>query len=96
MVAKVKAKTRTLRECIPLPRHVVISKLKHFDYFFSLHLDGDPDDSQNFMESKFDQDPSSKFYQEYPTSSICIILLRDRQMDRQAVKKILLLLVKVI
>ena len=35
------------------------------------------------MGSKLDQDPSSDFFQEDLTSSICIILQTNRQSDKQ-------------
>ena len=45
---------------------------------FVLHPDSDPDDSQNLMGCKLDKDPSSAFFQEYPTSIICVILLTKK------------------
>ena len=42
--------TRGLRESIPLPRHVII---------LIFYPEGDLDHSENLMESKLNQDPSS-------------------------------------
>ena len=53
--------TRTLAECIPPPRQVMISKWENLDYLFSYQY-GNTDHSQNLMRSKLDQDPSSDFF----------------------------------
>ena len=43
-------------------------------YFNCIHYpDGDPDHSQNGLGSKLDQDPSSDFVHQGPTSSNCVI-----------------------
>ena len=39
---------------------------------------GDPDHSQNLMKSKLQQDQSADFFQEDPTSSICVIWLTKK------------------
>ena len=44
-------KTRALGKLIPLPSHVIVSKLENLDYFFS-YPDGDPDHSENLTGSK--------------------------------------------
>ena len=48
-----------------------------FDIFVS---GGDLDHSQQIMVSKFEQEPSSYFYED-PTSSICVILLTNREVN---------------
>ena len=58
--------TRAVGEHRPPPRHITISKLGNSD----IYPESDLDYSQNLMESKFDQDPSSQFssrssYQQY-------------------------------
>ena len=46
-----------------------------------------PDNSQNVMGSKLDQDPFSDYFQEVHTSSICIILLTNKWgKNRQLVR----------
>ena len=40
-----------------------------------LNLGGDLDRSQNLIGSKLEQDPCSDFFQEDPTSSICIAIV---------------------
>ena len=50
-------------------------------WIFFLDPDGDSDRSQNLMGSKLDQDPSSDFFHEDPTSSICVILLTNKQLN---------------
>ena len=47
-----------------------------------LYTIGDPDHSQNLVESKLDQDPLS-FFQEDTTSSICVILLTYERTEKQ-------------
>ena len=42
---------------------------------------GDPEHSQNVIGSKFDQDPSSCFHEDL-SSSICVILLANRQTEK--------------
>ena len=48
---------------------------------YFLASDCDPDQSQNFMGSMLDLDPSSHFIHEDPNSSICAILLRNKQRN---------------
>ena len=50
--------TRALREHIPAPRHVIISKWEN-PYFW--YPDGDLNYSQKYMGCKLDLDPSSDF-----------------------------------
>ena len=40
-----------------------------------------PDHSQNLMEVKLYQDPSSYFCHKDPTSSLCVILLMNKQTN---------------
>ena len=49
------------------------------DIFF-LCPHSDPEHSQNVMESNRDQDPSSERFQDDPSSSICIIWRKTRQV----------------
>ena len=62
----------------------IISKweIQIFDIFW--YPGGDSDHSQNLMGSKLDQHPSFNFFPEDLTNSICIILLTNKQMDKQA------------
>ena len=74
-------KQEHLREHLHPPKNEIINKCKNLDYFF-FYPDSDPDDSQNLMESKLDQEPSPDISQEDPTSSVCIILLTNRQTNK--------------
>ena len=47
-----------------------------------MHQDGDPDQSQNVMGSTFAKDPSSDFFHDVPTVSICVILLTKKYTNR--------------
>ena len=59
--------------------------------------EGDPDQSQNLMGSKLNQDPSSHFFcHGVPSSSISVIMLTKGQTGKQTVRKIIPSLVKVI
>ena len=80
MVDYFSLRTKALRECRPLPRHVIISKPENLDFFFYPH--GDTDQRANLMGFKLDQDPSSDFFHEFRSSSICIILLTGRQINK--------------
>ena len=51
-----------------------------------LYPDDNSDHSQNLMGSTLNPDPSSDFYFEIPTSSICVILLTNKQIDKQSNK----------
>ena len=66
-------KTYAVREHRPPPRHVIISKWENTDVSSCIHYpDGDPDHSQNIIEYKMDQDPSSDCVHDGPFSSIYI------------------------
>ena len=53
--------------------------MRIFDIFLYPH--NDPDHSQNLMGSKLEQDPSSYFSFVDLISSICVILLTDKQTN---------------
>ena len=62
------------------PRHAIMRKWEYPDYCL-LYLDDDPDHTQNLIGSKLDQDQSSDFFHDVKTSSICVILLTNRQTN---------------
>ena len=60
--------------------NVIISKWENPDFF--LYPYGDPDQPQNLIGSKLEQDTSSDFFHEVPSSSIYVILLTNiRKID---------------
>ena len=73
--------TRAFGENIPLPRHVIISKCKNMDCIFCIQ----PviRSLSKLIGSKLDQVLSADFFHEVPTSGICIILLTNKQTDKQ-------------
>ena len=58
-----------------------------------MYPDNNPDQSQNLMRSTLDQDPAFDIFQEDPTSSICVMLLTNKQTnthtERQMFMKII-------
>ena len=56
-------------------------------FLIFLYPDSDPDQSK--LRSKLDKDPSSDFFHEGPKSSICVILLTNKQTDKSTVMKII-------
>ena len=73
--------TRAFGERIPLPRHVIITKWEILDFLVFLYPDCDPNQSQNLLESK-SRTHLLIFFHEDPTSSICLILLTNKQTNR--------------
>ena len=54
-------------------------------FFLFLHSGDDLAHSENLMGSKLDQDASSPFFHEDLNSSICIILLTNKQTNKQLI-----------